>query len=374
MSATYEDRDEAATTTAQPNPFAVATTTATNAAAEADAARAVAEVQAAMIIAQRFPRDERVAFDRVVTAFQRPSLAEHALYAYARGGTEITGPSIRAAEAIAQAWGGIEFGIRELEQRPGESTVQAYAWDLQSNTRSVTVFQVKHERHTRNGVTRLMDPRDVYELVANQGARRMRARILAIIPADVVDAAVKETEKTLRAKVDVTPERIASLAEKFATFGVPKEAIEKRIQRRLDTITPSQMLALAKIYNSLQDGMSAPADWFDLAPVAPTAGTTTARVSEKLAQTLAEPAAPQPSAEAPEPVAEAAGEAPYAFPEVAEMSAPEVQDYIRSYAKERGLEDNFLREFVNTHTGSPLITKKSGVAILQALAKVPIPE
>ena len=363
MAVIDDERDENAVTT-QANPFGTALAV-SNAAAEADAARAIAEVQAAMIIAQRFPRDERIAFDRVITAFQRPSLAEHALYAYARGGTEITGPSIRAAEAIAQAWGGIEFGIRELEQRPGESTVQAYAWDLQSNTRSVTVFQVKHERHNRNGVTRLLDPRDVYELVANQGARRMRARILAIIPADVVDAAVKETEKTLRAKVDITPERIKSLIEKFGAFGVSTEAIEKRIQRRVDTITPSQMLALAKIYNSLNDSMSAPADWFEMGPAAVPEGSTTARVSQKLAEVIATPAAPPA---APEPPVEP----PYAFPEVDGMAADEYKDYARSYAAERGLDEKALRAFAKEHTGSDMLVKKYGVALLQALAAVPL--
>jgi hypothetical protein len=298
LSATYEEPGENALAT-QANPFGSKAPVAPNAATDVAMQRALAEVQGAMIIAQRFPRDERVAFDRVINAFQRPSLAEHALYAYARGGTEITGPSIRAAEAIAQAWGNIEHGIVELEQRAGESTVLAFAWDLQTNTRSGVTFQVKHERHTRSGVTRLTDPRDIYETVANQGARRLRARILAIIPADVVDAAVQETEKTLRAKVDITPERIASLVEKFAAFSVPKEAIEKRIQRRMDTVTPSQVLSLAKIYNSLKDGMSAPADWFDLAPPAPATGTTTARVSDKLAQTLGEDAAAVPAAKPP---------------------------------------------------------------------------
>ena len=299
MSATYEEHDEAAITTGG-NPFGVSKAPVpTNAATDVAMQRALAEVQAAMVIAQRFPRDERVAFDRGITAFQRPSLAEHALYAYARGGTEITGPSIRAAEAIAQAWGNIEHGIVELEQRAGESTVLAFAWDLQTNTRSGVTFQVKHERHTRDSIKRLIDPRDIYEMVANQGARRLRSRILAIIPADVVDAAVQETEKTLKARADITPARLAWFVETFASYGVPKEALEKRIQRRFDTITPSQIIMLAKIHNSLKDGMSAPADWFDLsAAAAPTTGTTTARVSEKLAETLGETAGSVPVPEA----------------------------------------------------------------------------
>jgi len=135
--------------------------------------RAQAEVQAAMILARRFPRDPVLALDRILNACTRPALAEGALYCYARGGTDITGPSIRLAEVLAQNWGNLQFGVRELEQRDGESTVEAFAWDIETNVRQVKIFQVKHERHTKQGAKRLTDPRDIYETVANQGARRL---------------------------------------------------------------------------------------------------------------------------------------------------------------------------------------------------------
>ena len=79
-----------------------------------DSARAVAEVQAALVIARMNPRDQRQSMDRILNACCRPKLAETAIYAYSRGGSDIQGPSIRLAEAIAQQWGNIQFGIREL--------------------------------------------------------------------------------------------------------------------------------------------------------------------------------------------------------------------------------------------------------------------
>lgn len=226
--------------------------------------RAIAETQGAMVIAKKFPRDPVAAMDRILNACSRPSLAESALYTYSRGGTDITGPSIRMAEALAQNWGNLQFGIRELEQRAGESTVEAFAWDVETNTKQVKVFQVKHERHTKKGAYALTDPRDVYELTANQGARRLRACILGVIPGDVVEAAVRQCEVTLNTKAEVTPERLKALVEKFADYGVTQAQIEKRIQRRLDAITPAQMVSLGKVYNSLKDGMSQAADWFEM--------------------------------------------------------------------------------------------------------------
>ena len=233
--------------------------------AEASTQREIAEVQAAMILARKFPRNIIDAQDRIMVACQRPTLAREALYSYSRGGTEITGPSIRLAEAIAQAWGNISFGIRELEQRPGESTVQSFAWDIETNTRQIKEFQVKHERYTKNkGKYSLEDPRDIYEMTANQGARRLRACILGIIPGDVVESAVNQCEETLKATADISPEAIKKMLEAFATFKVTKEQIEKRIQRKIESITASQKVGLGKIYNSMKDGMSGPADWFDM--------------------------------------------------------------------------------------------------------------
>lgn len=269
------------------NPFAsaeVAARPTSNAMADVEGQRAVAETQAAMLLAKKFPRDQVAAMDRILNACARPSLAEQALYQYSRGGSDITGPSIRMAEAIAQNWGNIQFGIRELEQRNGESTVEAFAWDIETNTRQVKVFQVGHVRHTKKGQYRLEDPRDIYELVANQGARRLRACILGVIPGDVIEAAVKQCEVTMTARVEVTPELIKSLVEKFGQFGVTKEQLAARIQRHLENITPAQVVQLGKIYNSLKDGMSSAADWFDVAPAADAGAgqTKTDAIKDKL--------------------------------------------------------------------------------------------
>lgn len=232
--------------------------------AQTDQQRAIAEVQAAMMIARMNPRDERKAMDRILMAFSRPTLAEKAEYSYSRGGQDIAGPSIRSAEAIAQLWGNMQFGIRELSQHGGESEVEAYAWDVENNTRREMKFRVPHIRHTRQGAKRLEDPRDVYELVANNGSRRLRACILAVVPGDVIEAAMKQADTTLRTKADVTPERLQSLLEKFAEFGVSKAMLEKRIQRNIDAMTPALLVGLGKVYNSLKDGMGTVADFFEV--------------------------------------------------------------------------------------------------------------
>ena len=225
--------------------------------------REMAEAISAIQMAKAFPRNEIAARDRIANACSRQRLAESACYTYSRGGAEVTGPSIRLAEALAQNWGNMQFGIRELEQRNGESTCEAFAWDLETNARQVKVFQVPHIRYTKRGAVRLTDPRDIYEMVANQGARRLRACILGILPGDIIEEAVEQCEATLRTKCEVTPERVKAMLEAFGKFNVTKEQIEKRIQRRIEAMTPPQLVGLGKIYNSLKDGMSKPSDWFE---------------------------------------------------------------------------------------------------------------
>lgn len=226
--------------------------------------REVAEVQSAMVIAKRFPRDEKAAMDRIINACSREGLAAAARYQYARAGTDISGPSIRLAECLAQCWGNLQFGIRELEQANGESVVESFCWDVETNTRSTKTFKVPHVRYSRGkGNVRLEDPRDIYEGVANQAGRRLRACILAVIPGDITESALRQCDETLAAKVRLTPERVKSMLDKFLEIGVTKSQIEKKIQRRLDTITPAQFVNLGNIFNSIRDEMSKPGDWFE---------------------------------------------------------------------------------------------------------------
>lgn len=259
-----------------------------NAVAEATSAREIAEVQAAMAIAKRFPRDPREAMDRILNACTRPTLAEKALYSYSRGGSDITGPSIRLAEAMAQAWGNMDYGIRELSQEAGVSTVEAYAWDIETNTRQRKIFQVSHIRHTKKGSYALTDPRDIYENVANNGARRLRACILGVIPGDVTEAAQAQCEETLHANADTSPEGLKRVVAAFEAFGVTKEQIEKRIQSRLEAIRPAQVVHLKKVYTSLRDGMSKPEDWFEpVAAPTPEPATAHAKPGSSRASQLA---------------------------------------------------------------------------------------
>jgi hypothetical protein len=238
-----------------------------NSMAQVSETRAVAEVQAQYVIAKKFPRDENASYMRIMKACERPFLAEQAMYAYPRGGQLVTGPSIRLAEAMAQAWGNIDCGIREVSQSDGMSVAEAFAIDLETNTRISKTFHVPHSRDTKQGKKRLTDSRDIYELVANQGSRRLRACILGVIPGDVIDAAVGQCGKTLESSDVPMADQIRKLVLAFDELGIKPDHLEKRLGHKLDATIPQEIVTLRGIYKSIKDGMADRTQFFDIASV-----------------------------------------------------------------------------------------------------------
>lgn len=233
-----------------------------NSRGNAIAVREAQEVQAQMIIAQQFPRNEEALVRRINNACMSVDLAKKAIYSYPRGGVAVEGPSIRLAEAIAQNYGNLDFGIIEVENREGESVVKAYCTDLETNTRSVKVFSVPHARYSRaKGLTKLTDPRDIYEMVANNGARRLRSCILAVIPGHITENAINVCKDTLVNKYD----KVVFLAalNKLVGYGATQGMIEKRFGKNVQSFTPQDAVKIMTIVNSIEAGMSGVVDWFE---------------------------------------------------------------------------------------------------------------
>jgi hypothetical protein len=234
------------------------------------AAREAQAVIGMISVAKRFPRDKFTALNNILDSCQRYSLAEKAEYAYPRGGQTVKGPSIRLAEVIAQSWGNLDFGVVEIERRDGESIMQAYCWDLETNVRRSQNFNVSHSRDVNvNGKKikkSLTDERDIYEMTANQGSRRVRSCILAVIPGDVTEKAQEMCRKIISAgKTGKTKDdRILDVVRAFDKQGVPQVAIEKKIGHKIELCTDEELAELIAIGNSIHDGVSKRQDWFDL--------------------------------------------------------------------------------------------------------------
>lgn len=225
--------------------------------------RAIAEAQGKLAIAKRFPRDQVAAFQRAIEACRRPGMANSGLYNFGRGGSNVQGPSIRLAEELARCWGNIDYGLRELSNRDGISEMEAYAWDLETNTQSTQRFTVRHIRDRKDGGQDLTTQRDIYEITANMGARRMRARILAILPSDLVDSAEAECKKTLLGGGgESLKERVRSMVDSFARLGVTIKHLESYLGVSLEAALPEHVADLRTIYASIKDGETPASQFF----------------------------------------------------------------------------------------------------------------
>lgn len=198
---------------------------------------------------------------------ERYSLAEKATYSYPRGGQTVSGPSIRLAEMLAKNYGNISYGIRELSQQNGESIVQSFCWDMERNVRAERTFKVAHVRDTKQGAKKLTDNRDIYEIVANNGARRLRACILEIIPLGMTEDAVKSCKETLAKGFNAKSKTqlLQELMNAFKTVSVSKEMIELRLNHKIDDMSGEEFVEYKEIANSIRDRVSKREDWFTIA-------------------------------------------------------------------------------------------------------------
>lgn len=235
----------------QPAPAGVVTQ-----ATAVEQSRAVAEVQAAIVVAQNMPRDIQRAIRDRDSVCQVAAFAANAFYAYPKGLKTVEGLSIHAARELARVWGNIQYGLVELERndRDGWSDMSAWAWDLETNVRPSQVFRVPHRR-TRTSDDAFTSLRDIYENNANMGSRRVRAQIFSVLPSWFVSEAEEILRKTRDSGGGVPIEvRIDKAIELFHDMGVERLQIEKFLSRKSSEWNPADLGRLTTVYQSIRQG------------------------------------------------------------------------------------------------------------------------
>lgn len=243
--------------------------TAASEATKVEQARVVAEVQARIIVAQQCPRDVPGALAAMREACSMTALASRAFYSFSRAGGTVAGPSIHLARELARVWGNIDYGITELSRDDNARTseVMAWAWDMQTNTRSSNTFVVPHARDTKSGRKDILDLRDVYENNTNQGSRRVREAIFAVIPTWFVQEAQDLCHSTT-VKGDGTPlaQRITLAIDKLNELGVTVDRIERKVGRKSAAWDAHDVARLGVSFASIRQGTVRIEDEFPSAP------------------------------------------------------------------------------------------------------------
>lgn len=217
--------------------------------------RAVAEVQAAIYVARQFPREIGRARNSMQSACASMALAGKAFYRFPRAGGAVEGSTIHLAKTLAQTWGNIQYGVTELRRDDDyrQSEMQAWAWDVEANTRHVLTFIVPHAKFANKKVVQLEDLRDIYENNANNGARRLREAIFAVVPDWFIEEAEELCRETLN-KGDGKPleQRVAGAIGVFQGLGVSEERLEQKLGRKKGQWTGADIAQLLITHKSIQ--------------------------------------------------------------------------------------------------------------------------
>jgi hypothetical protein len=218
-------------------------------------ARAVAEVAAAVQVAQQFPRDmDRVRRDMQI-ACSSMALARRAFYAVTNRGQ---GPSVHLARELAQVYGNMQSGIHELRRDDDrqESEIQAFAWDIERNGRTSRTFVVPHARMRSGARVPLVDLGDITNNNNNVGARALRECIFNQLPRWLREEAEDACRATLeRGDGRSVAERAESAVQGFGSrWHVTEQQLVDRLERKRANWTPQDLATLEVIYRSIDQG------------------------------------------------------------------------------------------------------------------------
>lgn len=226
-------------------------------AVSAQEAMAQREIEGAIMVAQRFPRNEDTAFERVMRSCERYRFAELARYSFPRGGQQVEGPSVNLAREIARCWGNIRYGVDVIHDDADSRTIRAWAWDVQTNTRRSqdATFRKLMFRKGKGWVA--PDERDLREVTNKHGETAVRNCLLHLVPPDLVDDAMVACKETMRKDAAKDPDEARKkLIRAFQHVGVTVEDLEMYLGHPVRQVTAEEIADLRGVWSSISDGNS----------------------------------------------------------------------------------------------------------------------
>jgi hypothetical protein len=222
------------------------------------------ELESIMEMSARMPRDELARHGAIIASAKRPELAAAAQYRFKRGGSTVTGISVKGARPIRTLWQYMISGYRILRMEPKGAYIEGFCHDVQNGViervPGYVRFMQQRKRDFGDGERteweEVTDERDRRELLAKGGAIVERNAILGVIPPDVLEDFKKACNATNAAVASKElganrKQTIASLIAAYGELGVVPEMLAQKIGNVIDEITPEQLAELRVIYRSI---------------------------------------------------------------------------------------------------------------------------
>lgn len=230
----------------------------------AGAAEKQFEIQSAIVIAKRFPRNEDGAFQKLMKAAGRTSFAEDAGYSFPRGDSKVEGPSINLAREAARVWTNIRYGLEIIRDDDESRQIRGWAWDLETNTKVTAEDDFKKLIYRKKGGWIKPDERDLRELTNRRGAILIRGCLLQLLPKDLIEDAMDRCKGTLRKQAAQDPEAARKkIILAFSELNITPEKLEQELGHKLSECSPAEIAELRQIYKSISDGNSTWAEYVE---------------------------------------------------------------------------------------------------------------
>lgn len=262
--------------------------------ANALAASAKAMIQARVYLALERPRSLPRVRDLVLAQLKRPALALRAVYAIQRGQKKnaageweaniIEGPSIKLANMLRIAMGNMGTEDLVIADDQDYRTIMCVAIDYESNSseaRTIVVSKTVERRAVYNRRTKKHEPPDreiissrknsfgdvvfkcrateaeIQEAQNSAASRARRNAILALVPADITDDAVKLAKQV--ATNAAAQQRAATIERLKATYGkagIAQAELAEYLGRAIDDATAEDLVGLEMLSNAIADGQT----------------------------------------------------------------------------------------------------------------------
>lgn len=250
-----------------------------NGAIEAMVAKSRAEVEAACIMAKRWPRNPDQVRQDLIAECKRPGFAAVAIYSLPRGEKKIEGLSIRFAEVAMRCSGNMSASSETIYDDPQTRCIRVKVVDYERNSTwqtDLTINKTVERKQLKRGQRPLGErvnsygdrvfiveatDDDVRTKQNSEISKASRTGILRIIPGHLQDEA-KRICKEVSSKADAADPAAArnKLFDAFGSIGVKPAALEQWLGHSTDTISPAELDDLRGLFAAIRDGETTWAD------------------------------------------------------------------------------------------------------------------
>jgi hypothetical protein len=249
----------------------------------AAAAAAKAEIEALIISARKWPRDEDVFREKVLKTCRRPGFANTALYhkpvgrkKNAQGQWEEAFAidwTIGSIQTMLQHFGNVRVVARITFEDSDQALLTVQVLDLERNIgystdamldKLIERKEVKAGRKARgmrensfgDTVFLVEATRDEFRnVVGAERSKLIRDNGKRLLPRDILDEARLEVDRTLANETAKDPDAMKKkVLDGFASIGISAALLKEYLDRPLETLTAKDFTDLRALFNGLKEG------------------------------------------------------------------------------------------------------------------------